>query len=74
MLHDLSLAAAWADRLILLHEGCVVAEGAPAEVLTPERISTVYGVRARVFNHPDTGRPLIAPQPFEDDSWSRHTA
>lgn len=47
-LHDLNLAATFCDRLAVLAAGTMVAEGAPAEVLTPELISAVYGVRASV--------------------------
>ncbi len=47
-LHDLSLAARFCSRLILLHEGKVVAEGEPIKVLTPENISAVYGVSVHV--------------------------
>lgn len=43
-LHDLTLAARYCDRLIMLQAGRVVAIGTPAEVLTPERVSAVYGV------------------------------
>ncbi|WP_244857798.1 ABC transporter ATP-binding protein [Agromyces archimandritae] len=59
-LHDLNLAAAYADHLIVLADGRVVAAGAPDAVLTPELIGAVYGVRAAVTTHPITGRPLIA--------------
>jgi iron complex transport system ATP-binding protein len=59
-LHDLSHAAAYADHLVVLAEGRVVAAGAPDEVLTPELIRAVYDVRAEVLTHPLTGRPLIA--------------
>ncbi|MES2675007.1 MAG: ABC transporter ATP-binding protein [Pseudomonadota bacterium] len=47
-LHDLSLAARFCSRLILLHQGKVVAEGEPIKVLTPENISAVYGVSTHV--------------------------
>jgi len=43
--HDLNLAAAFADRLVLLQDGAIVAEGTPDVVLDPERIARVYGVR-----------------------------
>jgi iron complex transport system ATP-binding protein len=59
-LHDLSHAAAYADHVVVLADGRVVAAGPPAEVLTPALILTVYGVRAEVLTHPLTGRPLIA--------------
>jgi iron complex transport system ATP-binding protein len=44
VLHDLSLAAHFFPRLILLDHGRVVADGTPDEVLSPERIRAVYGV------------------------------
>ena len=59
-LHDLSHAAAYADHVIVLAAGRVVAAGPPAEVLTSELVHDVYGVRAEVVTHPLTGRPLIA--------------
>lgn len=59
-LHDLSHAAAYADHVVVLADGRVVAAGQPADVLTPELILDVYGVRAEVLEHPLTGRPLIA--------------
>jgi iron complex transport system ATP-binding protein len=48
VLHDLTLAAAYCDRIVLLDQGAVVASGTPAEVLTPVNIATVFGVGARV--------------------------
>ena len=59
-LHDLNLAAGFCDRLVLLHNGKVVATGTPEEVLTPALLRSVYGVEATVLRHPDSGRPLIA--------------
>jgi iron complex transport system ATP-binding protein len=47
VLHDLPLAAHFFERLILLDEGRIVADGIPADVLTPERIREVYGVDPR---------------------------
>jgi iron complex transport system ATP-binding protein len=51
--HDLELAARYADRLLLLDEGALVAEGPPASVLTPDRIAEVFGMRAELDRHPD---------------------
>ena len=48
VLHDLTLAARYCDRLLLINEGRTVADGTPAEVLTTERLRAVYGIDARV--------------------------
>jgi iron complex transport system ATP-binding protein len=48
VLHDLGLAARFADRLVALHGGAVQADGAPAETLTPALLAAVYGVEARI--------------------------
>lgn len=58
-LHDLNLAARYCDVVVLLDQGRVVAQGAPAEVFTPERIRQVYRVDADVIAHPRTGRPHV---------------
>ena len=59
-LHDLSLAAGYADHVIVLADGRIAAAGEPREVLTPELIREVWGVEATVLEHPVSGRPLIA--------------
>ena len=48
VLHDLTLAARYCDRLLLIDGGRIVADGTPAEVLTAERLRAVYGIDARV--------------------------
>ncbi len=48
VLHDLTMAARYCDRLILIAEGAIVADGPPEQVLTPENLRAVYGVEARV--------------------------
>ncbi|MCT4356045.1 ABC transporter ATP-binding protein [Streptomyces sp. Je 1-79] len=58
-LHDLNLAALYCDRLYVLNGGRIVAEGTPAEVLTPELLRAVYGVEAEVVPHPRTGTPTV---------------
>ncbi|MFF5159322.1 ABC transporter ATP-binding protein [Streptomyces sp. NPDC000348] len=55
VLHDLDQAAAVADRIVLLAAGRVVAEGLPEDVLTPERLTEVYGIRIEVDTDPLTG-------------------
>ncbi|MFJ2766866.1 ABC transporter ATP-binding protein [Streptomyces sp. NPDC087300] len=56
VLHDLDQAAAIADRILLLDEGRVVADGDPEDVLTPERLTDTYGIRIEVDSDPLTGR------------------
>ena len=62
VLHDLNVALAYADRVTLLSSGRVAATGAPAEVLTAERIEAVYGQPVDVFDHPVTGVPIVVPR------------
>ncbi|MFE7506360.1 ATP-binding cassette domain-containing protein [Promicromonospora sp. NPDC057488] len=59
-LHDLNLAASTCDHLVLLDHGRVVAAGPVAEVLVPEVLEPVYGVRVDVLRHPRTGRPVLS--------------
>ncbi|MBU1210981.1 MAG: ABC transporter ATP-binding protein [Alphaproteobacteria bacterium] len=47
-LHELTLAGQWCDRVILIADGSIVAEGPPDAVLTPSNLATVYGVRAQI--------------------------
>ncbi|GAA1575497.1 ABC transporter ATP-binding protein [Actinomadura kijaniata] len=66
VLHDLSLAARYADRLVAMRQGRVVAQGTPSQVLTEELVEEVFGLRARVRVDEETGAPLVIPL-------SRHT-
>jgi ABC-type hemin transport system, ATPase component len=63
VLHDLNLAAGYADRIGILHEGRLVAIGAPWDVLRPELLSAVYGIPIVVHPHPHTGAPLLLTLP-----------
>ena len=58
--HDLNLAARYCDRLVAMADGRVCAEGAPAEVLTEERVSELYGCAVRIETSPG-GRPNVTP-------------
>ena len=59
-IHDLHMAARYCDRLVLLSEGRVLAEGTPEEVLTPEAIESAFGVRCTVYREPVTGALAIS--------------
>ncbi|MFI6098014.1 heme ABC transporter ATP-binding protein [Lentzea sp. NPDC051213] len=61
VLHDLGMAGAHADRVAVMSDGSIVADGPPAEVLTEELLSEVYRHRVEVFAHPRTGRPVVLP-------------
>jgi len=61
VLHDLGLAAAYADRVAILDSGELIATGRPREVLTAERLARVYRHPVDVFDHPDTGEQLVVP-------------
>ena len=61
--HDLTLAAQYCHRLVMLHQGLVVAEGSPSEVLRPALLERIYQARVYVFPHPQNGRPVVAPRP-----------
>ncbi len=60
-LHDLNLAAQFADRAALLVNGELRALGTPAEVFTPANLAAAYGLPVNVISHPTHGTPLILP-------------
>jgi iron complex transport system ATP-binding protein len=61
VVHDLTLAAQYCDRLAMLSEGRLVALGPPQEVLLPQVLASVYRTQVSVFTHPLTGRPVVTP-------------
>lgn len=61
VLHDLNLAARYADHLVAMRDGRIVAAGDPAEVITEERLAEVFGLAARVIEDPVAGCPLVVP-------------
>lgn len=58
VLHDLNLAALFADRVVMLHSGVAWADGTPHDVFSSEMLRSVYGLDARVHSGPG-GRPYI---------------
>jgi len=61
VLHDLNQAARYATHLIAMREGRIVAEGAPAEIVTAEMVHEVFGLRCRVIDDPESHTPLVIP-------------
>ncbi|MEW2573553.1 ABC transporter ATP-binding protein [Streptomyces sp. NPDC047070] len=61
VLHDLNHAARYATHLIALRDGAVIAEGAPADIVTAELVEAVFGLRCQVIDDPETGTPLVVP-------------
>ncbi|MHB9757564.1 ABC transporter ATP-binding protein [Streptomyces sp. BYX5S] len=61
VLHDLNLACRYADHLIAMKDGRIVAEGAPADVVTADLVEKVFGLRSTVIPDPASGTPLIVP-------------
>lgn len=62
VLHDLNHAASVADEIVLLHQGRVRATGAPADVLTADHLSEVYGLPIVSTQDPETGRVRVEPR------------
>jgi iron complex transport system ATP-binding protein len=63
VLHDLNQAARYATHLVALHRGgAVAATGPPAEVVTEELVTDVFGLACRVLPDPETGTPMVVPR------------
>jgi len=58
IMHDLTLAARFADRVLVMNEGRIVAEGTPAEALAPERLAAVFGIEAATVAIGDKHVPI----------------
>jgi iron complex transport system ATP-binding protein len=61
VLHDLNLAARYAQRLVAMDDGALVASGAPEEVLTEQLLADVFDLEARVVADPVAGTPMVVP-------------
>ncbi|WP_106766662.1 ABC transporter ATP-binding protein [Paenibacillus faecalis] len=59
VLHDLNLAAQFCDRLLVLQDGKIAGEGAPADILTEDFIREVFRVNPSVVSHPENGAPQV---------------
>jgi iron complex transport system ATP-binding protein len=61
VLHDLNQAARYSDRMVALQRGQIVADGPPAQVLTPHLLERIFGVRAHIVPDPASGAPVCLP-------------
>lgn len=61
VLHDLNHASRYANHIIAMKDGAVVAEGAPSEVLTEALVEEVFGLPCRIIADPVSGTPLVVP-------------
>jgi iron complex transport system ATP-binding protein len=61
VLHDVNQAARYADHLVAMRDGAVVAQGPPGGVLTPTLVEQVFAVRCQVLTDPASGAPLVVP-------------
>jgi iron complex transport system ATP-binding protein len=65
VLHDLNQAARYAERMIVLRAGHIVADGPPGEVLTTALLADVFHVQAHIISHPTDGLPVCLPYAIE---------
>ncbi|GAA0480255.1 ABC transporter [Actinoplanes capillaceus] len=61
VLHDLNLASRFCDHIIAMADGRIVAEGAPAEVITAELVAKVFGLACVIVTDPVAGTPIVVP-------------
>ncbi|MFI1503158.1 ABC transporter ATP-binding protein [Streptomyces platensis] len=61
VLHDLNHAARYATHLIAMKDGAVIAEGAPADIVTAELVEQVFGLGCQIIEDPESGTPLVVP-------------
>jgi iron complex transport system ATP-binding protein len=62
VLHDLNLAAAYADHLVMMCDGRIVTSGAPSEVFTATNLKRVFDLDAHVIHEPESGGPICVPR------------
>lgn len=62
VLHDLNHACRFADRIVAMKDGRIVAQGDPRDIITPDLVATVYGLECRIIDDPETGTPLVIPR------------
>jgi iron complex transport system ATP-binding protein len=61
VLHELNLAARYADQMVLMREGRIIAEGAPTEVVTAGRMREAFGLESKIITDPVSHSPMVIP-------------
>ncbi|MGW8483014.1 ABC transporter ATP-binding protein [Microbacterium sp. NPDC055903] len=61
VLHDLNQAARFADHMVMMRDGRIVATGSPSDIVTAARVEEVFGLECTVIPDPHTGTPLVVP-------------
>lgn len=61
VLHDLNLAARYADHLIAMKSGAITAQGSPSDVVTEDLVRDVFGLESRIIADPVSGTPMVVP-------------
>lgn len=61
VLHDLNLAARYADQLVAVHDGRIYAKGSPRDVVTVDFVRDVFGLESQVITDPSSNAPLVLP-------------
>ncbi|MEV0585722.1 ABC transporter ATP-binding protein [Nonomuraea sp. NPDC050310] len=62
VLHDLNQACRYADHLIVMRDGRILAEGEPGSIMTADLVREVFGLRCEIIPDPQTGTPLVVPE------------
>ena len=62
VLHDLNHACRFADQIIAMKAGAIVAQGDPSDVITAGLVEEVYGLACQIIDDPETGTPLVIPR------------
>ena len=71
-MHDLTLAAQYCDRLVMVTDGRVFVQGKPKAVLTTEIISEAYGAEVQILSDPRSGNPVVVPVAVNDVAGNTH--
>jgi iron complex transport system ATP-binding protein len=61
VMHDVAQAAHYAHRIVALLDGCVLYDGPPSEVVTAERMSSLFGAKVTILHDPASGTPVVVP-------------